>query len=115
MLAKFASANPAATLSAVNLLNSGVVIYLLCSVILFSTEVRAVVIAKSVILGISFLTSFILPLRVVLGILSSIFFILALYTSFLKRSFFTTSLSLLKSNLLDPNSSRLITYAYSLF
>ena len=65
---------------------------------------RAVVVAKLVILGISFLTSFILALSVVLvaklvisGILSSVFFILALYTSFLTTSLFTTPLSLLKS------------------
>ena len=51
--------------------------------ILFSTEVKAVVVAKSVILGISFLTSFILALRealaqlVILGILILILFILA--------------------------------------
>ena len=58
--------------------------------ILFSTAVRALVVAKLVILGISPLTSFILALKVVSvpklvisGILSSIFFILALYTSFL--------------------------------
>ena len=70
--------------------------------ILFSTAVRALVVAKLVILGISPLTSFILALRVVLvaklvisGILSSIFFILALYTSFLTTSFFTTSFNLL--------------------
>ena len=57
--------------------------------ILFSTAVRALVVAKLVILGISPLASFILALKVVLvpklvisGILSSIFFILALYTSF---------------------------------
>ena len=104
--------NLAAKLSAVNLLNSGVVIYLLYSGILFSTAVRAVVVAKFVmlvillltsfilvlraevvaklvILGISFLTSFILALRVVLvansvisGILSSLFLILVLYTFF---------------------------------
>ena len=131
MLAKFA----------VNLLNSWVVIYLssviiffsvsqifvlwsvfltklLTLCILFSTPVRAVVVvaklvilgilfltsfilalravvivAKLVILGISFLASFILALRVVLvaslvsGILSSIFVVLALYTSFLTISF----------------------------
>ena len=95
--------------------------------ILFSTAVRAVVVAKLVILsilvltsfilaliavivvklvilGISFLTSFILLLRVVLvaklvisGIFSSIFLILALYKSFLKTSFFTAVLSLPKS------------------
>ena len=50
---------------AVNLLNSGVVIYLLWSGILFSTTVRAVVVTKLVILGILFLTSFILGLRAV--------------------------------------------------
>ena len=72
--------------------------------ILFSTTVRAVVVARLVILGISPLTSFILALRVVLGaklvmsvILSLLLFILALYTSFLTTSFFTASLSLLKS------------------
>ena len=54
--------------------------------ILFSTAVRALVVAKLVILGISPLTSFIIALRVVFvaklvisGILSSIFFILTLY------------------------------------
>ena len=86
--------------------------------ILFSTAVRAVVVvaklvilgisfltwlAKLVILGILFLTSFTLALGkvvvtklVVSGILSSIFFFLALYTSFL-TIFFTISSSLLKS------------------
>ena len=80
--------------------------------ILFSTALRAVLVAKLVILGISPLTSFILALRVVLvaklvisGILSSIFFILALYTSFLTTSFFTTSLSLLKSTGAGTNLS----------
>ena len=70
----------------------------------FILALRAVVVAKLVILGISFLTPFILASRVVLvanlvisGILSSIFLILALYTPFLKTSFFTTSLSLLIS------------------
>ena len=73
-------------------------------VILCSTEVRAVVVAKLAILGISFLTAFILALRVVLvpklvisGILSSIFLILVLCTSFLTTLLFTTLLSLLKS------------------
>ena len=72
--------------------------------IIFSTAVRELVVSRLVILVISPLTSFISELRVVLvaklvisGILSSIFFILALYTSFLTTSFFTTSLSLLKS------------------
>ena len=89
MLAKFTCANLAAKFSAANLLNSGVVIYwswslsviffsisliFLFSVIvfltksltlgiLFSTEVRAVVVAKLVILGISPLTLLSLVLR----------------------------------------------------
>ena len=57
--------------------------------LLFSTGVRAAIIAKLVILGISPLISFILALTEVLvaklvvsGILSSIFLVLALYTSF---------------------------------
>ena len=69
----------------------------------FSTTVRAVVAAELVILGDSFLTSFILVLKEVLvatlvisGILS-IFLILALYAFFVTTSFLTTSLSLLKS------------------
>ena len=64
------------------------------------------------ILGISPLTLFILPLRVVLVaklviscILSSIFLILALYTSFLKRSYFTVLLILLKSTRTGANLS----------
>ena len=63
--------------------------------ILFSTVVRAAVVAKLVILGILPLSSFILGLIVVLvaklvisGKLSSIFFIWALYASFLMTSFF---------------------------
>ena len=63
--------------------------YLLWSDILFSTAVKAVVVAKLVISGILFLTLFILELRVVLvaklvisGILFSTFFILALYECF---------------------------------
>ena len=62
--------------------------------VLFSTEVRAIVVAKLVMLGTSFLTSFILAWTVVLvakfvipGILSSIFLILSLYTSFLTTFF----------------------------
>ena len=77
---------------------------LLTLVILFSTAVRAVIPVKVVTLGVSSLTRFILALRVVLvamllisGILSSISLILALYSVFLTTSFFTTSLSLLKS------------------
>ena len=95
--------------------------------ILFSTAVRALVVAKLVILGISLLTpfilawravvaaklvvlgvspliSFILAFRVVLiaklvisGMLSSVLLILALYSVFLTTSFFTALLSLLKS------------------
>ena len=71
-------------------------------------------------LGISPLTSFILALRealvaklVISGILSSIFFILVLYTSFLTTSVFTASLSLLKltgtgANLSTSNLSTLL-------
>ena len=80
-----------------------------------STEVRAVLVAKLVILDMLFLTSFMLALRVVLvpklvisGILSSIFFILALYTSFLTTSFLTTLLCLLKSTRTGTNLSVLI-------
>ena len=63
LVVEFACANLAAKFSAVNLLSSGVVIYLLWSCILFSTAVRAVVLTKLVILGILLLTSFILALR----------------------------------------------------
>ena len=52
--------------------------------------------AKLIILDISFLTSFTLSLRVVLEAKLVIFGVL-LYISFLTISFFTTSLSLLKS------------------
>ena len=63
LFAKFACFNLKVIFSAVNLLNSGVVIYLLWSGILFSTTVRAVLVAKLVILDILFLTSFISSLR----------------------------------------------------
>ena len=76
----------------------------------FSSAVKAVAVAKLVILGIWFSNSFILVVRVVLvaklvisGILTSIFFNLALYTPFLTTSFFTTSLSLLKSRASGTN------------
>ena len=102
--------------------------------ILLSTAVRAVVVAKLVILGISPLTSFILALRealvvklavlgtspsisfilalrealvanfVISGILSSLFFILALYTSLLTTPFFYC-ITLLKSTRTGTNSS----------
>ena len=56
----------------------------------FILALRAAVVAKLVILSISFLTSFILALRVALvarliisDVLSSIYFILVLYVSFL--------------------------------
>ena len=72
--------------------------------ILFSTTVKAVLVAKLVIIGISALNSFILVLRkvlvakkVILGILSSIFLVLGLYSIFLTISFFPTLLSLPKS------------------
>ena len=71
--------------------------------ILFFTAVNAEVVAKPVILGISFSTSFNFVLRIVLvvkllisGILSSIFFLWALYSVFLTTSFWTTLVNLLK-------------------
>ena len=80
--------------------------------ILFLTALRAFLVAKWVILVISSLISFTLALRVVLvaklvmsGILCSIFLILALHTSFLMTSFFTTSLSLHKSTGTATNST----------
>ena len=63
MLGKFACASLAANFSAINSLNSGVVIHLLWPGNLFSTAVRAVVVAKLVMSGILFLTLFILALR----------------------------------------------------
>ena len=70
----------------------------------FSTAVNAEVVAKSLIVGISVLTSFIFVLGIVLvaklvisGNLSSTFFILALYSFFLTTSFLSTLLTLLKS------------------
>ena len=63
--------------------------------------------------GISFLTSFILSLTVFpvtksvkSGILSSIFFNLVLYTSLLTTSFFMTSLSLLKATVAGTSLSK---------
>ena len=56
MLAKFACASLAVKVFAVNLLNSGVMKYLLRSGILFSKVVGTAVVAKLVILGISPLT-----------------------------------------------------------
>ena len=78
----------------------------------FILALREELITKLVILGISPLTWFILALRVVLvaklvisGILSSIFLILALYTSFLTTTFSTASPSLLKSTRTGTNLS----------
>ena len=77
-VAKFACLNLAVKFSIAIFLNSGVVIDLLWSGILFSTAVKAVVVvAKLVKLGILFLTSFILALRIVLVaklVISSIFY-----------------------------------------
>ena len=74
--------------------------------VLFSTAVKAVVVAKLLTLGISNSTSFISALIIFLvarflisGILPSLFFILALYSVFL-----TTLLSLLKSTGVVSNS-----------
>ena len=86
--------------------------------VLLLTKVRAVVVAKLVILGISVLTSFILALKVVLvaklisSILSYIFFILALYTPFLTTLFFTASLNLLKSAVTVLNLGSLLFFLY---
>ena len=89
--------------------------------ILFSTAVRAVLVAKLLILGISLLISFILALNVVLvaklvisKILSSIFFILALYSSFLSTPCFITLLSLLKLTGVVSNFPNLIYLLYYL-
>ena len=72
--------------------------------LLFSTAVNVEVVAKPLILGTSFLTSLIFVLRLILeakllisGVLSSILFILALYSVFLTTLFLTTLLNLLKS------------------
>ena len=79
---------------------------------LTSFVLRVAVVAKLLILGILVLTSLILGFRVVLvaklvvsGISSLIIFILALYTSFLTTSFFSTTFSLLKSTGADTNLS----------
>ena len=53
---RFIWSNVTAKFSAANLLNSGAVIYLPWSGILFSTTVRVVVVAKSIILHILFLS-----------------------------------------------------------
>ena len=63
LVAKCTCFNLEVKFSAVNSLNSGVVIYWLWSGILFSTAVRAVVAVKLLILGILFLISFILAFK----------------------------------------------------
>ena len=95
--------------------------------ILFSTAVNAKDVAKPLTLGISFLISFIFVLRIVLvarlvisRILSSIFFVLALYSVFLTTSFLTTFISLLKptgagTNLSISNLSTLLFKLLKLF
>ena len=87
----------------------------------------AEVVAKPLIHGISVLTLFIFVLRIVLvaklvisGILSSIFFVLALYSVFLTISFLTALFSLLKStgagtNLSISNLSTLLFKLLTLF
>ena len=106
MLAKFACLSRAVKFFDVNLLNSGVVIYLswlwsvfffsnslICVIIrfltklltlgiLFSTAVRALIVARLVILGISPLTSFILELRVV-SVAKSVILDISPLTSFI--------------------------------
>ena len=71
---------------------------------LFSAAVNEEDVAQPAILGISFLTSFIFVLRLLLGakllifsILSSISFILASYSVFLTTSLLSTLLNLIKS------------------
>ena len=89
----------------------------------FVLAFREALVNKLVILGI-LLTSFILALRLVLvlklvifSISASIFLILALYTSFLTISFFTTPPSLLKSTGTDTyqSTSNLSTLFFKLF
>ena len=77
------------------------------------------VIATLVILAILLLTSFILALGLALvaklvisGILSSTFFILVIYTSFSTTSYFTASLSLLKSTAAGSNLPALFYLLY---
>ena len=95
--------------------------------ILFSTVVRAAVVAKFVTTGISPLSSFILALRVVLvaklvisGILSLVFFYLSIIyiflTTYVLLTFFTASLGLPKSTEIGTNlsTSNLLTLLFKL-
>ena len=90
--------------------------YILAATISKNTEIFLKKVAKLVILGVSLLTSFLLALRIVLlaklvisGILSSIFLILALYTSFLTTSIFLHRLFYLKNG----TTYNLSTYNFS--
>ena len=76
---------------------------------LFILALRAELVVKLLILGISFLTSFTLALRVVLvaKLSSSYQVILTLYTSFLTTSLFLPSFSFLKSTGTGTNLSTL--------
>ena len=118
MLGKFACTNLLAKFYAVSLLNSGVVIYLPCPGIFFSTAVRVVLVDKLVILGILLLTLFILALRAAVVAKLAILCI-SLLTFFYLQSFdlnvtcillkhyiiYSTSLTLFKSIETDTNLS----------
>ena len=86
-----------------------------------ATAVSDVYYAKLVILGVLFLTSLILALKIELvvklvisGILSSIFLVIALSACFLTTSHFPTSLKLLKStgNGTNLSTSNLSTFFF---
>ena len=79
---------------------------------MFPTAVNAEIVARPIMLAVSFLTSFIFVLRLLLvakllisGILSSMFFILASYSVFSTTSLLTTLLNLLKSTGTGANLS----------
>ena len=111
LVAKFVCFNLAVKCSVVNLLNSGVVIDLLWSGILFSTAVRAVVAAKLLILGILFLTSFILALREAL-VTKSVTLDISFLTSFILTSRVVLVAKLIISGLLSLTSLILASYTY---
>ena len=103
LVAKFSCFNLAVKFSIVNLLYSGVVIYLPWLGTLFSTVVRAVSVAKLLILVILFLISLIIALRpavavklVILGI-SYFCCYLSITCIFINNIIFNASLNLLKS------------------
>ena len=85
--------------------------------VLFSRTIRGIVLTKLVLLGISPLTPFILPLRIVLlaklniwDILPSIFFILAFCASFLTTSFLLHYLAYL-----NQQQQLLLIYEYLIY